>query len=81
MENDRDMILSYFQENTQQREYFEEILMLRDKILEMEKEIRNIIEDYKFIFKKRNTAIKNGSAKTIQYDLIYSALFGNGIII
>jgi len=72
--------LNYFQENAQQREYFEEILMIRDKILEMENEIKDIIEDYKLNFKKRNVFIKNGNAKTIQFDLIYSALFGNGII-
>lgn len=73
--------MNFFEENNQQREYFEEILLLRDKILQMENEIREIIEVYKSSFKKKNIFTKNGNAKTIQYDLIYSALFGNGIII
>jgi len=47
----------------------------------MENELKEIIEGYKSNFKKRNIFTKNGNAKTIQYDLIYSALFGNGIII
>jgi len=55
--------------------------MLRDMILAMENEIKEIIEEYKANFKKRNIFTKKGNAKTIQYDLIYSAIFGNGIII
>lgn len=67
--------------NNDKKEHFEELLILRDKIIEMENEIKNIIEQYKLSFNKRNITSKNANTKTIQNDLIYSALFGNRIII
>jgi hypothetical protein len=59
---------------------YQEIMKLKEKIILIGEEIIKECEDFKTSFKKRNFAIKNGSTKTLQIDLISSALFGNGII-
>lgn len=62
--------------------YFDEILTLRNKIIELEKEVDEIIERERKFFKERYDNLKLINPKHgFQYDLIYAAMFGNGIVI
>jgi hypothetical protein len=75
-------VLKYFLENEKQREVFEEILLLRGKIQNNEKEIEKIMSEEVKNFKRRYEAFKNISAhSSLQYDMLYSALFGNSITV
>jgi hypothetical protein len=59
---------------------YQEIMKLKEKIISLDEEIRKECEEFKTSFKKRVFAINNGTTKSLQIDLISSALFGNGII-
>ena len=62
--------------------YFNEILNLRHKIDEFEKEIELIIQTEMTFFKERYDNLKLINPKhSFQYDLIYAAMFGNGIVV
>lgn len=62
--------------------FFEEILALRMKIIEFDKEIEEMILNEQKFFKDRYDTLKLINPKHgFQYDLIYSGLFGNGVVI
>jgi len=74
--------MMFFEENKRQKEYFEEILLLRQKIEELENEIALMKEESLKNFRRKYDSLKSLNSKfSVQYDLIYSALFGNSIII
>jgi hypothetical protein len=76
------LIEKFFEENKSQKEYFEEILILREKIFEISKEIEQMKQDQLKIFRSRFDSFKIISNKqSVKYDLIYAALFGNSIIL
>ena len=60
-------------------ESYEEIMKLKEKIIFTHREIREECEEFKTSFKTKVCAVKTGS-KTLELDLVNSALFGNGII-
>jgi dynactin complex subunit len=69
-------------ENKQQKEFFEEILNMRQRIQELEKEIENTKLEEMKKFKRRYDSFKMSNTKqSVTLDLIHSALFGNSIVI
>jgi hypothetical protein len=67
-------------ENEKQREYFEEILILRNRIKSLDDQVQNMKNEELKSFKRRYESFKNSNAaNSMQYDLIFSALFGNSI--
>lgn len=72
--------MSYIKDKSSKMESYEEILRLKEKIIQTEKEIIKECEEYKSNFKRKVQAHKNANAKTLELDLVNSALFGNGII-
>ena len=61
-------------------EDIKEIVSLRESIINSENNINHFIEEEKILFKKKYEAYKFSNQKhSFQYDLTYSALFGNGI--
>lgn len=81
IQDDNDnIVLKYFLDNEKQKEVFEDILLIRSKIQNNEKEIEKIMSEEIRNFKSRYDAFKNISAhSSLQYDMLYSALFGNSI--
>ncbi len=74
--------MSGFKTDDKNKAFFEEILALRMKIIEFEKEIDEMIIAEQKFFKERFDNLKLVNPKHgFQYDLIFSALFGNGIVI
>jgi hypothetical protein len=74
--------VSGFKTDDKNKAFFEEILALRMKIIEFEKEIDEMIIAEQKFFKERFDNLKLVNPKHgFQYDLIFSALFGNGIVI
>ncbi len=62
--------------------FFKEIISLREKISEFEKDINEIIKNEMMFFKEKYDTLKMINPKhSFQYDLIFAALFGNGIIV
>ena len=73
-------ILKYFLEHEKQREYFEEILLLRNQIQLVDEYIEKIVKDEKKSFQKRYDQFKNVNPRSsVQYDILYAAMFGNNI--
>lgn len=73
-------IEKYFNDNKKQKEYFEEILILRNEIEALEKEYQQLKEDQLVLIKQKyETGNVQKIKNNVQYDLIYSALFGNNI--
>ena len=67
---------------TKDKEYFEEILLLRQKIEEIDNLCVKMKEEMLTKFRNKFEIIKQNCPKpSLQFDLIYSALFGNSIII
>ena len=74
-------IEQFFIDNKKKKECFDEILLLRKKIDELEIKY-NIIKDNEMAsFKKKNEFFKHMKNNSFQYDLIYACLFGNNIIV
>ena len=74
-------IEQFFIDNKKKKECFDEILLLRKKIDELEIKY-NIIKDNEMAsFKKKNEFFKQMKNNSFQYDLIYACLFGNNIIV
>ena len=74
-------IEQFFIDNKKKKECFDEILLLRKKIDELEIKY-NIIQDNEMAsFKKKNEFFKQMKNNSFQYDLIYACLFGNNIIV
>ena len=75
---DEGILSKYFKNNEKQREFFEEIILLRDVIRKNEEEIESLKHEEVQKFRKKYEnykASKNGNV----IQLIYTALFGNGI--
>jgi hypothetical protein len=60
--------------------YYEEILMLRNKISELTNEIFKMKEDAIQSYKKKRKNLLD-SKVAIKNDLIFSAMFGNNIVL
>lgn len=74
-------LASYFEESMISQEYFKEILRIRRKIENLEKEITNIKNEQLLILKnKTDIIVKNSNVvKIVEADLIYAAIFGLGL--
>ena len=71
-----------FKDDQEQKKIFEEICNLRALVKQHDAHLIKLKEEELFLFKNRYETFKLGNAKqTIQYDLIYAALFGNHTII
>jgi hypothetical protein len=80
--NDEESILKYFFENQKQREFFEDLLVLRNKIKSNEEEITKMMKEELNNFKRKNLNIRNVSHhNSVQYETIFANLFGNNITI
>ena len=73
-------LAEFFNENKKFREYFDDILYLNNEILKREKEINRMKKEEMENF-KRNNELHNKSNNTVENEMIFAALFGNGIII
>lgn len=63
-------------------EYFQEMLILKEKIVQMEKNIVEIKENEIKKFRYKYQYLKTGSAKElIHYDLMHAAMFGNLVVL
>ena len=71
-----DSLIKFCSENSKYREYFNDILYLKNEILKKEKNLSSIKNRELQKFREEN---KN--KKTVQTEMIYAALFGNGISI
>lgn len=61
---------------------FKDIMQIKQVIKDLGKEIENLKNSQISFYKKRYESFKTLNTKqSIQYDLIYCALFGNGIFI
>lgn len=61
---------------------FDDILVVRKNVQNLEKEIVDMKENQLKIFKTKFDLFKRGTARqSIHYDLMYSALFGNHVVI
>jgi hypothetical protein len=60
--------------------YYEEIIMLRNKISELTNEVFKMKEDAIQNYKKKRKNLTD-SKVAIKNDLIFSALFGNNIVL
>ena len=65
----------FFSENKKYKMYFDDIVYLNNEITKREKDISTIKEQQLKLFRKQNKNVKN----VIQNELIFAALFGNGI--
>lgn len=69
-------------EKEENRAVFNEILFLRNKIREMDDNITSFTGEFKKLFKKKYESMKNLNYNfTVQYDIMFSSLFGNGITV
>jgi hypothetical protein len=57
--------------------YFDDIIYLNNEITKREKELSNIKEQQLKLFRKQTKHSKN----TVQNEMIFAALFGNGITV
>lgn len=73
-------LAEFFNENKKFREYFDDILYLNNEIIKREKEINRMKKEEMENF-KRNNELHNKSNNTVENEMIFAALFGNGIII
>lgn len=75
----------FFDTNKKYREYFEDIVYLKEVIVKKEKEISSMKENMFKQFRKENeynSKFNKGNKKSsIQSEMIFAALFGNGITI
>lgn len=73
---------SYVKDSKKSKLFLDEILELRKTILEFDREILNLKNEEQCFFKDRYDLLKLINPKHgFQYDLIYSCMFGNGIVI
>ena len=77
-ENEKDnFIVKFFLGDEKEKDYIEEMVYLRDRIEILENNISVMMKEEQKNFKIKNQKFRNN----IQYNLINSALFGNGISI
>jgi hypothetical protein len=75
-------VIEYFRENASEKELFDDLLGVRKNVQTLENEISKMIEHQMKFFKTKYECFKNGTAKqSIHYDLMYSCLFGNHIVL
>lgn len=70
-------LLKFFSENKKYKMYFDDIIYLNNEITKREKELSNIKEQQLKLFRKQTKHSKN----TVQNEMIFAALFGNGITV
>jgi len=66
------------------KDVFEEIILLKSKIEEIEEKTSKKKEEEMIEFKRKFASLKSQDAtyiQNIQYDLCYACLFGNNIVI
>jgi hypothetical protein len=75
-------LLDYFKENINEVELFDQILALRNTIIDIDREIKQMKESQLKLFKLKYEAFKGSSLRdSIHYDLMYAALFGNNVVL
>lgn len=73
--------VKFLLENSKEKEHFQEVLILRDAIQKNDEDLEKMKYDVMKNFKKHYEVNKLSKNNSIEYEIIYSALFGNGIII
>lgn len=74
-------LLSNFLKN-KNSEHFEQMLELKEKIVQIEKEIIKMKENEIKKFRFKYEYLKTGNAKElIHYDLMHAAMFGNLVVL
>lgn len=78
--DNEDNVVKLMLEYEKKTEYFEDILLLRKRINELESFSKALLKEQGELFKtKYDYAIQTQNSKAVaQYDIIYSALFGQG---
>jgi hypothetical protein len=75
-------MINYLKDNIQEKETFDEIVNIRNALHDLEKDIIKMKEEQMRLFKLRYESYKLGTARqSIQYDLVYAALFGNQVVL
>ncbi len=57
------------------------MIEIKSNINNLDKEVKEMKENQLYYFKKRHDHLKKDNRNKIQYDLKYTMLFGNGIVI
>jgi hypothetical protein len=75
-------ILEYFRENALEKELFDDLLVVRRNVQNLENEITEMKENQMKFYKIKFEFFKSGSTRqSIHYDLMYSCLFGNHVVL
>ncbi len=68
------------EDNKQNKELYDQIFQIKNKIQDVEKEIAEMREEGMNVYKRKYDVVKMiNTDKRVTCDLIYAALFGNGI--
>ena len=82
--DDGNNIVKFLLEHEKQKEFFEDILVLRSRIKELDSFIKKFMKDqfqsFKSKFETPKYKIKKGNLEAT-YDIVYSALFGKAIFV
>jgi hypothetical protein len=70
--------VKFLLENSKEKEHFQEVLILRDAIQKNDEELEKMKNDMMKNFKKHYEIHKQSKTNSIEYEIVYSALFGNG---
>ena len=73
-------LAEFFNENQKFRQYFDDIFYLNSEIIRREKEITKLKKEQIAEFKKMNET-HNKLSNTVENEMTYAALFGNGIML
>lgn len=82
-ENDNNNVVRFLLEHEKQKEYFEDILVLRSRIKELDSFIHKLIINEVESFKEKFKYIKKKQSEkaSAYYEKVYAALFGNTIVL
>lgn len=72
-------LAEFFNENKKFREYFDDIVTLNNEINKREKDIEKMRKEEMEIYKR--SQMSNKSNNTVEEEMIFAAMFGNGIFI
>ena len=72
-------LAEFFNENKKFREYFDDIVTLNNEINKREKDIEKMRKEEMEIYKR--SQMSNKTNNTVEEEMIFAAMFGNGIFI
>lgn len=74
--------MEYFKNNSHEKEHFDEIMHIRERIKQLELDIEKLKAEALVMFKRKFDHMKNvTNSQSVRYELVYAALFGNYIVV